>query len=205
MSLVISGTVAAASTPPLSPQEIAKPCIEALLTLDGRILEATDYATTLDEMASVVNRFVGLRSQDPDAALLCLQAHGRILMTLREHARGIQTYRKAVAIALDVYGPDDDATWTFQQNLAVALHGLHRDDEAIALLTAVAKKREAYVGGPEQHRLAITLSNLAMAQSDRRASAAQRCGRGARCADHARGKHLRHGSIRRIRTALRRG
>ncbi|MFT4103729.1 MAG: tetratricopeptide repeat protein, partial [Burkholderiaceae bacterium] len=172
MGLVITGTVAAASAtpaslpPPPSPQEIAKPCIEALLTLNGRILEATDYASALEEMADVANRFVDLPSQDPNAALVCLQAHGRILMGLREHARGVQTYRKAVAIALAVYGPDDDPTWTFQQNLAVALHGLHRDDEAVALLTTVAKEREDYVGGPEQHRLAITLSNLAMAQSE---------------------------------------
>jgi tetratricopeptide (TPR) repeat protein len=74
-------------------------------------------------------------------------------------------YRRSAAAARLTFGPTDDSTLTLEGNLAVALVSVNQLEEAIELLERVVTARESLVGTDRAHKLAISLVNLAMAES----------------------------------------
>lgn len=159
---------ALAQTP--DPLAQASPCREAVQATLKKIDGATTgpgYARALADLDASITAFIKARDEDDESALHCLNAHGRALLTLAEHALGAEVYRRAHEIALKSYGPTDDSTLTLQGNLAVALTSLNRLDEAAALQEQVLAARENLADEPGAHKLAITLMNLAAVRSAR--------------------------------------
>lgn len=128
---------------------------------------ATAYDAALAALKASIDAFVAKTGDSEDAALHCLNAHGATLLRLGERAAASEVYRRAVDIARKTNGDDDDSTLTMQSNLAVALTGMGRLDEAKRLQEDTLARREALAGTPGAHKLAITLLNLAMVEASR--------------------------------------
>lgn len=149
---------------------LAAPCREAAQhaqnSLNGTT-NAADYEAALVALKTTIDAFVARTGESEDVSLHCLNAYGATLLRLGERAAASEVYRRAAGIARRANGDDDDSTLTMQGNLAVALTGMGRFDEAKQLQEDTLARRETLAGTPGAHKLAITLLNLAMVEATR--------------------------------------
>jgi tetratricopeptide (TPR) repeat protein len=161
---------AQAAAQELNPLERALPCKTAGEQAEAKINNTTNadtYKTALSDLRSSVDSFVARTGETDESSLHCLNFYGGTLLHLGEYGSSADVYRRAVKLARAPIGPDDDSTLTLQGNLAVALLHVGALDEAAQLQQDTLKHREVLSGTPKQHKLAITIFNLAMIQSAR--------------------------------------
>lgn len=162
------GTLASAQE--LNPLERALPCKNAGEQAEAKINSTTNaevYKAILSDLRSRVNNFIAQTGETEESSLHCLNYYGASLLHLGEYGGAVQVYRRSTNIARTTFGSDDDSTLTLQGNLAVALLHVGSLDEAAQIQQDTLVHREVLEGTPKQHKLAITLLNLAMIESAR--------------------------------------
>jgi tetratricopeptide (TPR) repeat protein len=147
---------------------LAEPCLAAISGF--RSGHTSGIATTeakLDELDNVISSFENAPSVDEEAALFCRNVQGDLLNYFGHYIRAAKVHQASAEKAAIIFGPSSDTTLTLWGNLAVSLLKIDRIDEAVTVLRQVAQARESYARTPLQHKLATSLSNLAMAESER--------------------------------------
>jgi CHAT domain-containing protein/tetratricopeptide (TPR) repeat protein len=151
-----------------NPLERAAPCKlageRAEETINGTT-KAEVYSAALIELRGTVQAFVAKTGENEESSLHCLNYQGATLLRLGELEEASRVYRQAAEIARRNFGDGDDSTLTLQGNLAVVLTSIGSLEEAERLQRDTLARRESLDGTPRAHKLAITLLNLAMAES----------------------------------------
>lgn len=144
---------------------------EALTAFAKSIITGIDPATARGADTTLLRRVLeGAAGRveteledDPEAMVLMLGHIGNAHLSIGDYEQAERIFRRAAGVGTDRLPPDHDLTLQARSNIAVALTGQTRWDDAYEVLTPVVTARRETWGDDHEHTLDV-LSNFGVIQ-----------------------------------------